>query len=740
MGILVNKQQTLFSLTTRHSTYQMKVNQWGIVIHQYYGAKIAPEDMGYLVQEWDVAFSGCPYEAGTDRTFSLDTQPQEYTTNGVGDYRINSISAVNPDGTDCIDLRYVSYHVIPGKYALQGQPAMYGDEGDADTLEIILKDAATDLEVTLRYSVWEEFDIITRAVKIKNNGELPVRLEKAASICLDLPYGNWDMMHFHGRHAMERQMERVPLFHGVQSVGSTRGSSSHQHNPFVVICDRDTTEDYGACYGVSLVYSGNFEAEIELDQLNQARLVMGINSQKFTYELKAHEEFETPEAVIVYSNEGFGSLSRKLHKAYREHLCRGKYKLERRPVLLNNWEATYFEFNEEKLLKIAKGASKLGVEMLVMDDGWFGKREDDCSGLGDWDVNTAKLKGGLKPLVDQINALGLKFGIWFEPEMVSEDSELYRSHPEWVLAVPGRKPNRSRFQLVLDMSREDVRNYLYGKLSTVLDSANIEYVKWDMNRSICNLYAAQLPKERQGELAHRYVLGLYELLERVTQNYPDILLEGCSGGGGRFDPGMLYYSPQIWCSDDTDAIERIKIQYGTSFGYPISAVGSHVSAVPNHQTGRITPLETRGTVAMAGSFGYELDLNKLSDEEKIVVMEQIRKFKEYYHIIHFGEYYRLTNPFELEDYAAWQYVSQDKTESLVHGVVIHGRANMPRVHIQCKGLDPARKYRVNNGVEVHSGNVLMNAGLLFPRTLGDYQTVEFHLVEVEADNYEHIDA
>lgn len=730
MGIMINEQEKLFTLTTKNSTYQMKVNSWGMLIHQYYGEKIEQEDMGYLNQTWDVSFSGNPYEAGRDRTFSLDNQPQEYTSNGIGDYRISSIAVENADGTDGVDLRYVSYLISPGKYSLEGLPAMYGEAQEVSTLEILMKDAVTDLEVTLYYSVWEEYDIITRAAKIKNGGSFAITLQKAASMCLDMPYGNWDMMHFHGRHAMERQMERVPLFHGIQSVGSTRGSSSHHHNPFIVLCDKDVTEEYGNCYGMSLVYSGNFEASIELDQLNQARVVMGINSQKFTWKLNPSNEFMTPEVVMVYSRDGLGSMSRKMHKACRNNLCRGKYKLERRPVLLNNWEATYFDFDEEKLLKIAEGASKLGVEMLVMDDGWFGKREDDNTGLGDWDVNTEKLKGGLKPLVDQVNSLGLKFGIWFEPEMVSEDSDLYRSHPDYAIQMPNRKPNRSRFQLLLDMSREDVREYVYEKLCNVLDSANIEYVKWDMNRSICDLYSAELPKERQGELPHRYVLGLYDLLEKLTAKYPNVLFEGCSGGGGRFDMGMLYYSPQYWCSDDTDAIERIKIQYGTSFAYPVSTVGSHVSASPNHQTGRSTPFETRGVTAMAGSFGYELDLNKLSEEEKAMVTEQIKKFKKYYDVIHFGEYYRLSNPFEQEDYAAWQFVSPDASEAVVHGVLLHAKANTPRILVKLKGLDSKKKYRVNGGDEIHSGSALMNGGILLPRLSGDYQAVEIHLLEV----------
>ena len=446
--------------------------------------------------------------------------------------------------------------------------------------------------------------------------------------------------------------------------------------------------------------------------------------------LEAGAEFWTPEAVMTYSSEGFEKMSSNFHHTFREHLCRGKYKHERRPVLINNWEATYFDFDKEKILNIAKGASELGVEMLVLDDGWFGKREGDVSGLGDWYVNTDKLEGGLKPIADGINAMGMTFGLWFEPECISEDSDLYRAHPDWAIQIPGRQPNRSRYQLILDMGREDVRDYLYERMTAILDSANIEYVKWDMNRHISDVYSAVLPKERQGEASHRYMLGLYDLLERLVSRYPDLLLEGCSGGGGRFDLGMLYYSPQIWCSDDTDAVERLSVQYGTSFCYPISTVGSHVSAVPNHQTGRITPVETRGTVAMAGSFGYELDLNLLSDGEKEEVKEQIKTFKKYYNLTHEGEYYRLTNPMENRLYVAWEFVSQDQSEALVHGMQILAQPSGPSIHIPVRGLKADAMYEVN-GELVRSGRALMHGGLNFPRQTGDFKAVEFYLKEVK---------
>ena len=730
MALYIDEQKKLFTLSTKNTSYQMMADKYLVLNHLYYGENIGQDDMSYLLDYQDRGFSGNPYEAGNERDYSLDSRPQEYSTNGVGDYRINSVSVINGDGSDAADWRYVGYRTEKGKYAIPGMPALYGEESDADTLIVELADKVTGLHAFLYYSVWEERDIITRCVKFVNQGTDGIVLTKAASMNLDLMSGDWELMHFHGRHNLERQMERLPLMRGKMTVESVRGASSHQHNPFVILCSKDTTEEAGPCYGTALVYSGNFSIEAEKDQMGQTRLTAGINSQRFAWTLEAEAEFWTPEAVMTYSSEGFEKMSSNFHHTFREHLCRGKYKHERRPVLINNWEATYFDFDKEKILNIAKGASELGVEMLVLDDGWFGKRDGDVSGLGDWYVNTDKLEGGLKPIADGINAMGMKFGLWFEPECISEDSDLYRAHPDWAIQIPGRQPNRSRYQLILDMGREDVRDYLYERMTAILDSANIEYVKWDMNRHISDVYSAVLPKERQGEASHRYMLGLYDLLERLVSRYPNLLLEGCSGGGGRFDLGMLYYSPQIWCSDDTDAVERLSVQYGTSFCYPISAVGSHVSAVPNHQTGRITPVETRGTVAMAGSFGYELDLNLLSDGEKEEVKEQIKTFKKYYNLTHEGEYYRLTNPMENRLYAAWEFVSQDQSEALVHGMQILAQPSGPSIHIPVRGLKADAMYEVN-GELVRSGRALMHGGLNFPRQTGDFKAVEFYLKEVK---------
>ena len=474
MAIYIDEQKKLFTLSTNNTSYQMMADKYLVLNHLYYGENIGQEDMSYLLDYQDRGFSGNPYEAGNERDYSLDSRPQEYSTNGVGDYRINSVSVINADGSDAADWRYVGYTTSKGKYAIPGMPALYGEEKDADTLIVELADKVTGLHAFLYYSVWEERDIITRCVKFVNQGTDAIVLTKAASMNLDLMSGDWELMHFHGRHNLERQMERVPLMRGKMTVESVRGASSHQHNPFAILCSKDTTEEAGPCYGTALVYSGNFSIEAEKDQMGQTRLTAGINSQRFSWTLEAGAEFWTPEAVMTYSSEGFEKMSSNFHHTFREHLCRGKYKHERRPVLINNWEATYFDFDKEKILNIAKGASELGVEMLVLDDGWFGKREGDVSGLGDWYVNTDKLEGGLKPIADGINAMGMKFGLWFEPECISEDSDLYRAHPDWAIQIPGRQPNRSRYQLILDMGREDVRDYLYERMTAILASANIE--------------------------------------------------------------------------------------------------------------------------------------------------------------------------------------------------------------------------------------------------------------------------
>lgn len=724
----ITVKDKIFNLETKNTLYQMKVDRFGVLNHLWYGEK-TDCCMDYLLDYPDAGFSGNIYEAENERTYSLNTLPQEYSTSGVGDFRISAISVTHEDGSNALDLRIREYQIKKGKYEIPGLPAVYAKEDEAETLEITLKDTATEAEVILKYGVFEKEDVITRSVVVKNSGKTPIVINKVHSMCLDIPYGDWEWMHFYGRHTMERQAERVPVLHGISESSSSRGTSSHHQNPAVLLCEKDCTETNGHCIGAALMYSGGFQAQVEKDQLEQIRLVMGIHPDTFEWTLEAGEAFYTPEVILSCSTTGFAKLSQNFHHIIRNHVCRGTYQLSSRPVLINNWEATYFDFNEEKILNIARQASKLGIDMMVLDDGWFGKRDDDCSGLGDWFVNEKKLNGGLKALVEKINAMGMKFGLWFEPEMVSEDSDLYRNHPDWAIQIPGRKPMRSRYQLVLDMSNPEVVDYLYGVMSAILRENHIEYVKWDMNRSISDWYTATLSRGRQMEMPHRYVLGLYELLEKLTSEFPDVLFEGCSGGGGRFDAGMMYYCPQIWCSDDTDAHERTFIQYGTSFFYPTSTVGSHVSAVPNHQTGRITSIETRGVVAMAGSFGYELDLNQLSEEEKTVVAKQVTHYKEYQSLIYNGDYYRLANPFE-DGMSAWSWISEDKKIILVQGVLFRAKPNVLRKTLRLMGLEAKKNYKIAGTEEVYTGVALMSGGVLLQRAVGDDVSFEIVLEEI----------
>lgn len=729
MAIKYNEQERGFILLTKNSSYHIKIGPFQTLLHLYYGKKVEC-NLDYLIQTMDRSFCGNPNEAGTDRIFSMDTQLQEYSTFGLGDFRVSCLDVIHSDGSCAADLRYQSHKIMEGKYKLEHLPALYQTEDTTmQTLVITCKDTVTELEVDLYYGVVEEYDVITRAVKIRNSGVEAFELTKAMSSCLEFPNNHFDLIHFYGKHAMERETERVKVGRAKLSIESMRGTSSLQHNPFFILADQDTTETNGDCYGFSLLYSGNFQAQVEVDQIGQTRVTMGIHPAFFRYEVKPGEEFNTPEVALCYSATGLDHLSQNYHKLYRNNLCRGIYKNVRRPILINNWEATYFDFNTEKLVDIAKEAQKLGIEMLVMDDGWFGKRENDLSSLGDWVPNTKKLGSTLGELCDRVNAEDLKFGIWFEPEMVSEDSDLYRKHPDWCLHIPNRPVTRCRYQLVLDLTREDVRNYIYDSISSILKSANIEYIKWDFNRSIAEVWSAKNDEKHQGQVFHDYILGLYDLLERLTMDYPYVLFEGCSSGGGRYDAGMLYYVPQIWCSDNTDAIERLKIQYGTSFGYPISSVGSHVSAVPNHQTGRVTPFHTRGVVAMAGTFGYELDVSKLSEEEKEQITKQVELYKRNYEVINYGEYYRLSNPYNAGDFTAWQMVSEDKVQSLVSVVFHQSHANSNFNIVLLQGLDEKAYYQVN-GEKTYLGEALMYAGLVLPIPRGDYQAYQYEIKRV----------
>ena len=729
MSILFDQNNKTYTIHTRRTTYQMQLAPTGHLLHLYYGRR-AEGTFDYLIRSRDCGFSPNPYELRDQREWSLDTQMQEYSGSMNGDYRLSSVRCAAENGVRGADLRYVRHEITAGKYALRGLPAAFARGGEAETLSVTLADETIGLQVELLYGVYEAQDVITRAVRMKNIGIGALRLQKAASLCLDLPFGDWELLHFHGRHCMERQSERVPLTTGVQTIGSKRGMSSHQHNPFVILCDRAASEDAGECYGVMPVYSGSHKTEAERDQMGAVRLVSGIQDEDFLWTLDPGETFDAPEALLSFSYEGLAKLSQTYHRFIRDNLCRSKFSNAPRPVLLNSWEACYFDFDADKLLALAREAKDLGVDMLVLDDGWFGERNDDLRGLGDWYVNEKKLPGGLAPLIRRINDLGLKFGIWIEPEMVNEDSDLYRAHPDWALTVPGRGPAMGRDQLVLDMGRNDVVDYLYGVLSALLRDNPIEYVKWDFNRGLADVYSRVLPPERQGEAAHRYVLGMYDLLERLTTAFPDVLFEGCAGGGGRFDAGMLAYVPQIWCSDNTDAVERLAIQYGTSFGYPVSAMGAHVSASPNHQTGRSTPLETRAVAAMSGTFGYELNPAQLGAEEKAAIRDQLARFRKYDALIRGGDYYRLTDPRDAKRIAAWQFVAPDKSEALLSVVVTHPEANPRPLHLRLKGLDPDAMYAADGMDRAYSGAALMYGGWTLEALFGDYPSAQLHFQKV----------
>lgn len=728
MSIHFKKDNKIIQIDTENSMYQMQIDKYDRLIHLYYGKNIGDDDLSYLIQKYDRGFSPNPNEVGNDRTYSLDVLPQEYTGADNGDYRICCLEVCNKNGNRQVDLKYKSHKIYNGKYSLDGLPALFDHKGDAQTLEILMQDDVTGLEVRLLYGVFEKQDVITRSVIVKNHSKEKVQIEKILSANLDFSYGDFDIINFTGRHTMERQMQRSKVTQGIYQIGSIRGTSSHQQNPFGILCERNASETYGDCYGLSFLYSGNFVIEVEQDQFFQTRMAMGIHPHDFSFILESEQEFIAPEVVMSYSSCGFEKLSHNYHKIFRENLCRSNYINKRPPILVNNWEATYFDFTGEKLIEIAKQAKNLGIEMLVMDDGWFGKRDDDNSGLGDWFVNEKKLGGTLGDLIKKINDLGVKFGIWVEPEMISEDSDLYREHPDWALTIPGRNPVHARNQLVLDFSRKEVVDHIFDQICKVLDQGNIEYVKWDMNRSLMDVFSRGT--EDQGRVMYDYVLGLYDFLERIVTRYPDLLIEGCSGGGGRFDAGMMYYTPQIWCSDNTDALDRLQIQYGTSFGYPVSAVGSHVSAVPNHQTGRITSLHTRGVVAMAGTFGYELNLGKLSEEEKQEIRLQVEEYRKFAPLIQTGLYYRLSDPAR-EEYTAWAFVSEDQKEVLLNVVLQEIHGNMTVNYVKLQGLKCSAIYRDTETGKSYNGAALMEAGIPMPVEMGEFKAYQMHLTAEE---------
>lgn len=712
MSIQFEEKSSSFILQTEKSTYIIQIQKQKYLSHIYWGGKILNPNVEAMVTE----VGRCSFSATTDgeSQFTLDAMPNEYPAYGNTDLRMPAYQVQLENGTRITDLAYDSYELVKGKPSLKGLPGVYTEnDKEADTLLITLKDGLTGLKVVLSYTVMEGYDAVIRSAYFLNEGKTSLKLLRALSMSMDFDHYNYDLITLSGSWARERHEVRRALVNGTQSIESRRGASGHSENPFMALVAKNAEENRGEAYGFSLIYSGNFLASVEVDQYKTARVAMGINPFDFTWTLEPGEEFYTPEAVMVYSGEGIGEMSRTYHRLYRNRLARGKYKNAERPVLINNWEATYFDFTEDKLRDLAREAAALGIELLVLDDGWFGKRNSDTTSLGDWFVNKDKLPGGLGGLAKAVKEEGMKFGLWFEPEMVSPDSKLYQAHPNWCLHVPDRFRNLGRNQLILDFSRKDVQDAIIKMLSDVLGSADISYVKWDMNRNMTDIGSDLLPAGRQMETAHRYILGVYRVMEEITASFPEVLFESCSGGGGRFDSGILYYMPQNWTSDDTDAVERLKIQYGTSLVYPVSAMTAHVSAVPNHQTGRMTSLEFRGDVAMAGNFGYELDATKLSSEEKETVKAQIVTYKRLRKLIQYGDFYRLLSPFK-GNHTAWMFVSEDKKEAAVFFYRVMNTPNDALCRFPLAGLSEEFAYELEGTDRVISGSQLLHYGLSVP--------------------------
>lgn len=693
-AIIVNEQNRQFHLTNGRISYIIKADEQGTLLSLYFGKAVPDrEDFGYLIELAHRPTSTCRIDG--DLHYSLEHLRQEYPEYGTGDYRTPAIAVRQPNGSDMVDLTYDGYHVSQGKPKLEGLPATYVDnEDDAVTLSIDLVDRLIGLSVTLNYTVFADKPTVARSVVIGNNGADALSVERAMSLSLDLPDSDYDMTEFTGAWSRERHPHTQHLHYGTQQIESLRNASGHFANPVAAFARPGASEDHGEVIGLAFEYSGNFDLHAEVDTYDVTRLQLGINERGFAWHLEPGETFQTPEALIAYSDEGYDGMSRAFHRLVLDNIVRGAWKRRERPILINNWEATYFDFDEDKLVDIARTAKQAGVELFVLDDGWFGARNNDTAGLGDWTPNPARLPQGLAGLSKRINDLGLKFGLWFEPEMVNKDSDLYRAHPDWAVHTPGRHMNHGRNEFLLNFANKDVVDNIYGQMSRLLDEANIAYIKWDMNRFVSEGYDVTRGAEHQGEAYHRYILGVYDLLERLLQRFPDLIIEGCASGGGRFDMGMLYYTPQIWCSDDTDAIERLKIQYGTSYFYPLSAMGAHVSVVPNHQANRITPIETRANVAMFGTFGYELDLNTLSEEEFGKVRSQIEFFKRYREIIHTGDFHRLVSP-DGNEQAAWMVVSRDRKTAIVGDYRILLTPNSRYMRLHLRGLDENAQYRVS---------------------------------------------
>ncbi|MHC5268941.1 alpha-galactosidase [Enterococcus sp. LJL98] len=734
--IKYSDEKKVFHLSNEAISYLIEVEEHGYLAHLYFGKKVSHYSGHYQYVRDMRSFGPYPEEANHDK-FSLDTVMLEYPGYGFGDFREPAYNFKLADGSRITDFRYDSFEIVHGKVVIEGLPQLYTTEKEqAQTLVITLKDPIAQLVLKLNYTIYRDYPVVIRSTEIVNESEQTIEINQLASQSLDFPNRSFELIHFNGAWGRERQLTREPVEIGTKVLDSKRGSSSHHQNPFITLVEPTTTEFQGEAYGACLVYSGNHQTMIEKDNYKQTRVVMGMNPFNFAWQLQPGARFQTPEVVNVYSHQGLNQMSQTYHELFNHHLVRGQHQFKERPILINNWEATYFDFDDEKIHGIVDEAQKLGIEMFVLDDGWFGERKDDHRSLGDWFEYEGKLAQGLEGISQYVHDKGMKFGLWFEPEMISKDSELHRQHPDWVLSVPNRPRSLSRQQHVLDFSRADVRSHIFNQMVAILDRVPVDYIKWDMNRNMTEVYSLLLDPSMQGEVSHRYILGLYDFMEKLTQRYPQILFESCSGGGGRFDAGMLYYMPQTWTSDNTDAIARLKIQYSTSFVYPISSMGAHVSAIPNHQTGRQTSLEIRGNVAMSGVFGYELDLTQLTKEEKTEIIEQVQFYKTHRTLLQYGTFIRLKSPYE-ENEVAWMFVSKDQKEALVFYFRVLAEASSAYVTLKLAGLVADMTYQVNG--QLISGEELMHIGIyMHPNLYGDYATQSFVLKADETSNPEEI--
>lgn len=728
--VVFDEKERLFHLKNDQMSYVVGVLMNKHLGHFYFGESLnEPLKQSYFRTDQNKGLTANVFEGNS--SFSLNNERLEYPCYGTTDFRQSAFDILGENGSTLSDFKYKTHRILSEKTPLTGMPCSHGD---AVVLEIELYDDVMDLELTLLYAVFNH--AIVRRTRLKNDGDASVYIDKLMSGSIDLPDSHWEMMQFSGDWARERAIYTSPLRPGIQSIYSNRGASSANHNPSLILKRKETTEFHGEAIGVSLIYSGNFLAQVEVDSNDISRLMMGISPDYFKWKLCPGKCFDSPEVVMTYTSTGLEQLSKNFHRFIRKHIIQDKWQNRVRPILLNNWEATYFDFDEDKIVALAKEGARLGVELFVLDDGWFGNRDSDQTGLGDWFVNTRKLPNGIKGLSEKIHDLGMQFGLWIEPEMVNNQTKLMKEHPDFLMGDPSRKISHGRNQYVLDFSRDDVVQHIFDQLTLVLDDSHVDYIKWDMNKNITEAYSRQLPDDQQGEVFHRYILGVYKLYDMLTTRYPNILIESCASGGGRFDLGMMYYAPQAWTSDNTDAVERLKIQHGTSMIFPLVTMGSHVSAIPNHQVARMTSLKTRGDVAYFGTFGYELDVTQMSSAEKNEMTEQIKYFKNMRRLIHTGDFYRLLSPFETNE-TAWQVVDEEKEEAIVAWFKVLAKPNEAIKYLKIRGLDEYELYYVTGYDEPISGSVLMNHGIMIRPSfngvektkapIGDFQSRVWYL-------------